>query len=105
MHTKVLFKQNTPTSLGAGGKDVYTDLVETKGELKKLSGSRNLSYGEIVEDNRWELKVHYQSTIADNVKVNGKIVIDGAWYTINSMEKVELKNRYYKFILTQQENE
>jgi SPP1 family predicted phage head-tail adaptor len=104
LNTTVLFKTNTPTTLGAGSVDNYTDLLTTKGEFKKMNGNRVISFGEIVEENRYMLRVRYDTDLDAGLRINGKVVIDGRWFTIASMELVEGKKRYYQLFLNEQIN-
>ncbi len=95
----VVFKSNTPTTQGAGAKDGYSTLLTTRGRLRKLSGARNLTFGELVESSSYELKVRYEQTLADNIKRNMKVEIDGKIYTIDSVEQVEEKRKYFLIAL------
>lgn len=98
----VVFKQNTPTTLGAGKKDAYTTLLTTKGRLKKQSGSRSLGFGDIQITNSYELLVRYQSSLATNLRADVKIEIDSKTFTIQTFEKIGEKNFYYRFIIVEQ---
>jgi len=100
----VVFKTNTPSTLGAGAADSYSTLLTTRGSLKKLSGSRSLSFGELVESNSYEMITRYQSSIASNVRMDTKIEIEGRTFTINSFEKTGEKRFYYRFVLSEQVN-
>lgn len=100
----VVFKQNTPTTLGAGAKDAYTTLLTTRGSLRKLNGNRGLSFGELLETNSFEMITRYQVALENNLKMSVKVEVEGKTYTIQSFEKVGEKRFYYKFILNQQNN-
>ena len=98
----VVFKQNTPSTLGAGKKDSYTTLLTTKGRLKKQSGSRSLGFGDIQITNSYELLVRYQTSLATNLRADVKIEIENKTYTIQTFEKVGEKDFYYRFIIVEQ---
>ncbi|MBL0268109.1 MAG: head-tail adaptor protein [Chitinophagaceae bacterium] len=100
----VVFKENTPSNLGAGGADSYSTLLTTRGSLKKLSGSRSLSFGELVESNSYEMITRYQDDIKDNIRMDTKIEIESRTFTINSFEKIGEKRFYYRFVLSEQVN-
>ena len=95
----VVFKTNTPTAQGAGAKDSYSTLLTTRGRLRKLSGARAFSFGELTENSSYELITRYQQDIEDNIKMNMRIEIDGKAYTVDSFELNEEKKRYYTIIL------
>lgn len=97
------FLTNTPVTQGAGSKDAYTTLCTRQGRYRKLSGSRGFSYGEIVEDNRWELIVFYESTLSA-LKVNDKVRVDSKTHTIATIELIDEVKLYYKIILNEQKN-
>lgn len=100
----VVFKQNTPTTLGAGAKDAYTTLLTTRGSLRKLNGGRGLSFGELLESNSYEMITRYQVALANGLNMAVKVEIESKTYTIQSFEKIGEKKFYYKFILNQQNN-
>ena len=91
----VIFKQNTPTALGAGQKDAYTTLLTTRGKLRKKSGNRTLSFGTLEESNSWELIVRFQSLLETNLRLDVKVQIGSRLFTINSFEKVGEKRFFY----------
>src|SRR5688572_5564415 len=103
MKKVVTFKQNTPSTQGAGGKDSYSDLLTTRGYLKKSSGSRNPAYSDILGDNSWTLIVRKQAALTSALSMSLKIEIDNKLFTIQSWEDVNEDNALYKFSLTQQD--
>ena len=102
LHKVVVFKSNTATTLGAGKADSYSTLLTTRGELKKLSGNRSLSFGEMFQTNAFELTVRYDSVLSAALRMDMKIEIEGKTYTINSWEKVGEKKFYFKMIINEQ---
>jgi hypothetical protein len=94
---------NIPTSQGAGYTDNYGILLTTRGKLEKSSGSRGLISGEIEGNSSYNLTVRYQQAIDVNLSVSSKWLIDGIFYTIDSWEKVDQINFYYKFRLSKKE--
>lgn len=104
LHKVVVFKSNTPATLGAGASDSYSTLLTTRGSLKKLNGSRGLSYGELLESNSYECIVRHQSSLQTNLRMDMKVEIDSRTYTIASYELIEEKRFYYRFVLNEQRN-
>jgi len=100
----VVFKQNTPTTKGAGKADAYTTLLTTRGSLKKLNGSRGISFGELLESNSYEMFTRYQQDLEDNLSMSVKVEIESRLFTISSYEKIGEKRFYYRFILNEQRN-
>ena len=97
----VRFEVNYAEVLGAGYDDVYYELLTTRGYLKKLHGKRSNETGEIVNTGSYELYVRYQAYIEANLNVGVKIVINGKDYKIETWERTEEKNFYYKFIINE----
>ena len=104
LHKVVLFRKNTPGTLGAGGSDSYSDLLTTRGSLKKINGSRGLSFGEVLESNSYELIVRVQTLLEQNLRTDLRVVIEGRTFTISSWDKMDEKRFYYKIILNEQRN-
>jgi len=50
MRNTVTFRKNTPAAAGAGFADSYTDLLTTRGHLKRASQGRDFSFGAIVDN-------------------------------------------------------
>lgn len=90
----VVFKTNTQTAAESGGfTDSFSELLTTKGYLKKMRGGRNLTSGEIIENNDYELTVRYQPdlTLSQSVRVE----IGTRIFSVTGWTKVEEKNFYY----------
>ena len=98
----VVFKKNTPTTLGAGSKDAYTTLLTTRGTIRKQNGSRGISFGEILESSSYELIVRVQILLESNLSTSIKVEMDGRLFTVSSWEKIEEKRFYYKIQLNEQ---
>lgn len=101
MRQVVKFERNDPTQLGAGKKDHFVELVTTRGELRKLSGHRALSFGEANIDNTWELKIRFQDALNNYLSKSLQVVIDNMFFSINTYEWIDQKQRYIRFILNQ----
>lgn len=98
----VVIEQNNPTQMGAGWVDVWSTLVTTKGFLRKLRGDRSLQSGEIFEDNAYELWIRYQPTLESNLSIlKLRVIIGGKQFRIHSIEKIDQKNFYYRFLVSQ----
>ena len=97
----VRFEVNYAIVLGAGYEDRYLELLTCRGYLKKLKGQRSNETGEIVNKESFELWIRYQAYIEANLNVGVKIVINGRDYTIETWERVDQKNFYYKFIINE----
>ena len=100
LHKIVVFKSNAATTLGAGKADNYSTAVTTRGSLKKLSGNRSLSFGEMFQSSQYELMVRYDSSLT--LRVDMKVEIESKTYSINSWQKVGEIKFYYKLIITEQ---
>lgn len=99
----VRFDKNIPTPLGAGFADVYTTLLTTRGHLKKVSGQRANSFGDVEHVDRFDLYVRYQTDLDENLRTDTKIVIDEKTYTIQTYERVGEKSFYYHFVLVKKD--
>jgi len=98
----ITIELNTPIDQGAGAIDNWAELVSTKGSFKKSRGVRLLDSGAIFEDNIYELYLRQQSNIETNLSIlKLRVVIDTRIYTISSIEKIDEKNFYYKFIIAE----
>lgn len=89
MRYVVYFCLNAPTAKGAGFQDNYGALVQTRGDLRKSSGSRSNVFNEIEADSSYTLWVRRQIAILNNITVAAKFVIDNVWYTVTSWEEVD----------------
>lgn len=98
----IVFKKNTPSTLGAGKKDSYSTLLTTRGSMKMLNGSRSLTFGDLTTRKSWEMITRYQSAIASNLSPALKVEYDGRTFTIDSWEKMGEKKFYYRFILNEE---
>jgi hypothetical protein len=95
---------NTPTQLGAGQKDSYSQLLTCRGRLQKLRGNRILDNGEVIISAGWEWICRFQTAI--NSVANKKSirwVIDGRTFSVSDYEQIDQKKRYYRFILLENE--
>lgn len=106
MRSVVVFLTNTPTTAATatlnavttgGQNDVYSTLLSTRGRLKKLNGGRMLEMGMIQSEDAYELTCRFQTALETALKVNGKVTVDGAAFTINTWEKMDQINHIYKF--------
>lgn len=98
MKQVVAFLENNPTDSTTGGAyDHYTTLLTTRGRLRKSSGSRSLSFGEILNQEQYELICRFQTALV--IRIDMKVGIDGGVYTISSWEKIDERRFYYRFKL------
>lgn len=95
----VAFKSNSASALGAGLADSFSTYCTTRGRLRRLSGSRGLSFGEMVGNDSFELTVRRESLLDTNLSLSNKVLIDSVTYTIDSIEKIEEKRFYYKLVI------
>ena len=98
----VIFKTNTPSTSGAGYSDSYATLLTTRGRMRRLSGSRSFSFGDIQETNTWELTTRYQSSLASNLSTSLKAEIDSVTYTVTAWENIDEKKQYFRITLSEQ---
>ncbi len=97
-----VLKQNTPGTLGAGAVDSYATLLTTRGWLRKSSGNRSLSFGDLVGNDSWKLTVRKENALVNNLRHDLKWVIDGRTFTIQTWTNVGERSFYYEFELTEQ---
>jgi hypothetical protein len=102
MDKVVLFRTNSGAQLGAGGQDAYTDLLTTRGSLKKVSGRTGLSFGDILTSDTWTLIVRVQSALTAALSNSLRISIDSRSFKVDSWEDVNEDHFYYKFTITEQ---
>lgn len=102
MNKVVVFKRNTPATLGAGKADSFATYCTTRGSLKKLNGNRSLSFGELLQGNSWEMWTRFNTDIETYLRMDNRIEIGSRVFTIQSFEKIGEKRFYYKFILNEQ---
>lgn len=97
MRSKVEMLKNVPTDATTGGAiDHYGIIVTTRGRLRKRSGQRDLSFGDIVDAESYELTMRYQVDIENNLRIDTKFLINGLVYSINSWELFQEVKFYYK---------
>jgi len=100
----IVFKENTPTTLGAGKKDSYSTLLTTRGSMQLKSGNRALDFGKLVQNRQWELIVRFQTELETNLSQSLKVEYDSRTFTIDSWEKMGEKRFYYRITLNEQTN-
>lgn len=97
----VTFKFNYPATLGAGFSDNYFDLLTTRGYLKKRTGQRSFESGEVLNKGTYELWIRYAAYLESYLRSDIKIVINSREYTIETYEKIDEQNFYFKFIINE----
>jgi hypothetical protein len=101
----IKFEQNTPSTKGSGFSDNYTELLNTRGRLRKKKGDRGLTFGQITLDSGYELivraEVALNTALSDNPAASLRVVADNRLFTITSFEKVEQKGFFYIFLLNE----
>lgn len=101
MRQVVTILVNTPTDTDSGGAtDSYSTLLVTRGRLRQRYANREMSFGEAVENENYELIIRYQDAIASNMSVDMKFSIDGKVYSLSSWELVNEIKDYYRFKVT-----
>lgn len=103
LRSRVKFEQNAPTTLGAGKKDAYTELLTTWGELKKNSGQRVADALSEKLISSYTLHVRKQEALANGLDKKTRVVINNRFFTIVSYELVQQKQFFYKFELKEDE--
>lgn len=93
----VVFLANTPTAKGAGYVDQYGTLLTTRGRLVANSGSRNLAFGSIADNQSFTLTCRFQTALAAGLRSDTKIVISGVTYTFSSYKLIDQKKHLYEF--------
>ena len=94
------FQKNTPVVEGAGFVDSYAMLLSCKGYLRKRSGVRVLSEGEVSFQDSFELITDFIQNLYDNLRSDLKVIINSRTYTVDSWEQMEEKRFYLKFQLS-----
>lgn len=95
---------NTPVQQGAGFKDSFSTLLTCRGQLTKIRGNRGLNSAEVEINAAWEWICREQAAI-NNVanKKSIRWVINGRRFSVNDYELIDQKNRYYRFVLLENE--
>jgi len=101
MREVVLFLTNAPTvTPGRGQTDNYSTLLTTRGQLISTSDRRALSFGSLNDETSMILRCRFQVAIANNLRSDTKIVINGITYTMNGRpELVDQRKHIYEFKL------
>ena len=94
------FQKNTPAVEGAGFVDNYATLLSCRGYLRKRSGTRVLSEGEVSFQDSFELITDFIQNLYDNLRSDLKVIINSRTYTVDSWEQMEEKRFYLKFQLS-----
>jgi hypothetical protein len=105
MRESVVFLSNTPVPAAGGGfTDNYTTLCTTRGQLISKSGSRSLSFGVVADNSFMTLRVRFQTTLANALRSDTKIVISGDTYTFTNYTLIDQKKHLYEFQIQAQDN-
>lgn len=109
MRSTVIFRLNSPTTSATsdreavttgGQNDVYSNLLTTRGRLKKKNGKRDLDLALLAGQDSYELICRFQSAINTGIQTNGKVFVDSIEYTIQTWEVIDQIRHWYKFELT-----
>lgn len=104
MNAPAQLQRNTPTPVGAGFKDNYTEILRTRGKLEKKTGRRVMDSGEILIYSFWVFECRFQAAIENEVeKKSMRWVINNRFFTIDSYELIDQKPFYYRFNLNEEE--
>jgi head-tail adaptor len=88
-----------PASSG-GATDEMSPGPRVHGRIRKKRGGRNLSFGDIMGEEGWELKVRYSDAIKAMLKPNLRIVYLDEVFIVSSWTLVKEKKMYYLIDLT-----
>lgn len=100
MRSVVQMLKNVPTdAIGGGARDHYGIIVTTRGRLRKTGGSRTLNLSEISNAETYELILRYQTAIENDLRIDTKFLINGLVYTIDTWDKFEQINFYYRIVI------
>lgn len=100
----IKFEKNSPTETASGGEtDSFAEFLTTRGMLRKKRGNRGLEAGAVLMSSDYELVVRFQKDIADNLAGDSiRIVAQNMFFTIDSVDIIDQKFRYYVFQLSEQ---
>lgn len=100
MTKRASFLIHQPVSKATGGReDSFGLLLTCFGALEKMSGRRGLEEGQSQWENRWRLRVRFQSSLESGIGLRMRAVVDNRSFMIDSYTLVGEKQRYYEFIL------
>jgi hypothetical protein len=110
MNKRGMLQKNVQVDLRPGKspakKDVFEEVVTTKGYLYEGKGRRTLSSGEIVFDAETTFRVRFQDAIwnvlTTAAKKSLKWIIEGRVFTVQGWNKVQEKNCYIDFVINEQ---
>lgn len=98
----VNFYTNTPFATNSGGAvDSYSLFCTTRGKLKKQSGNKSLSFGDIALESSYNLTVRYEALLATYLRVDNIITIDTRAFKLSSIEQDEERRMWYKLSLNE----
>jgi head-tail adaptor len=101
---RVIIMANNPTPTASGGsKDGgWSSIASTRGYLRKTSGNKAASFGDIMLGSTHELFVRFQQSIKDNMRADNRILIDDErTFKVSSFEFLEEERRWIKINLTE----
>lgn len=102
MRSKIIFYSNTPVKNDTGGlADNWSELLTTRGRLRRASGQKVNEQGEIVFSKDYELICRHQNDLQIDTKM--KVQIDNENYRIKDFRLVD--EIRHLFILTLAKNE
>src|SRR5438270_12720870 len=97
------FENNTgKVAYTAGYIDGYTNIITSV--RCKLTGKKSFrkdEFGEIVQENLFEMICRFQSAIDQSIKVNTKFVQGNRRFTIIGFDIIDERTFYYSFTLAQ----
>lgn len=101
MRTQVRFEVNTPSTLGAGKEDEYTELLTTRGQLIEGTGRMMVDGGTPILFSKYTLKVRIQNAL--ELSKNVRVVINNRIFRIESYKSIDQKKFFYKLELNEDE--
>lgn len=94
---------NERVALGAGWKDNFMPLLNTRGCLRQESGRRVNEQGEAIITKSWVLYTRFQDNLNNNVSKSMRFVVDNRIFAVASYSLVDQKQRYFRFVLNDKE--
>lgn len=100
MTKRASFLIHQPVLKNSGGReDSFGLLLTCFGALEKLRGQRGLEAGQSQFENRWKLRVRFQSSLESGIGLRMRAVVDNRSFMIDSYTLISEKQMYYEFIL------
>ncbi|WP_343692767.1 phage head closure protein [Chitinophaga sp.] len=97
MRQKITIQSPVSTAVGGGGVETtYTEVLTDWVEARPLSSSRELSEYQTVIKNGYRFTIRYRNGFTPDKSM--LIVYKGKNYTVNSIEQVEERQKYWRIV-------